>query len=435
METRPWLLVAALAGAFTVLTAAAPPSETTIDRLPRPAVQTPAADKVATILARKDAEFRRNASDCRASASPRGFEYRVGARRLLESSTLYSVEIAASWYCGGAYPDSEATALTFDLRTGMPYDLNRAFHVGSGHLADAALPILANYMKPGGDCAQFTSKEDLQRADLSLGVTNTYLIFYFAVEHAIAACYPPVQVPFADLVSVADQSELQRLGPPFTAQNAAVCPGVMVVGSKNELGLATVAKGSRRVGFVSPSTEKLPECPSARPACQLQSFLVPGDTVLAGDRIGGFRCVTYRSAKGRETSGFLPSAALVDQPAPSSALVDWTGRWVRDEEASITIAAEGAAVAVKGDATWGALDPERVKRGGVNTGEIDATATPRGNLIAIGSGYDGALPPDISKADDCRARLRLFGRYLAVDDNTGCGGMNVSFTGVYSRRP
>jgi hypothetical protein len=209
----------------------------------------------------------------------------------------------------------------------------------------------------------------------------------------------------------------------------------MVVGSKNELGLATVAKGSRRVGFVSPSTEKLPECPSARPACQLQSFLVPGDTVLAGDRIGGFRCVTYRSAKGRETSGFLPSAALVDQPAPSSALVDWTGRWVRDEEASITIAAEGAAVAVKGDATWGALDPERVKRGGVNTGEIDATATPRGNLIAIGSGYDGALPPDISKADDCRARLRLFGRYLAVDDNTGCGGMNVSFTGVYSRRP
>jgi hypothetical protein len=83
----------------------------------------------------------------------------------------------------------------------------------------------------------------------------------------------------------------------------------------------------------------------------------------------------------------------------------------------------------------GALDPERVKRGGVNTGEIDATATPRGNRTAIGSGYDGALPPDISKADDCRARLRLFGPYLAVDDNTGCGGMNVGFTGVYSRRP
>jgi hypothetical protein len=36
--------------------------------------------------------------------------------------------------------------------------------------------------------------------------------------------------------------------------------------------------------------------------------------------------------------------------------------------------------------------------------------------------------------DDCRARLRLFGPYLAIEDNTGCGGMNVTFTGVYTRR-
>ena len=107
----------------------------------------------------------------------------------------------------------------------------------------------------------------------------------------------------------------------------------------------------------------------------------------------------------------------------------------RDDEASITIKLEGAALTVSGQATWGAHDPERVKRGGVNTGDIDTVATPRGSLIAIGSGYDGANSPDISNVDDCRARLRLFGPYLAVEDNTACGGMNVTFAGVYSRQP
>jgi hypothetical protein len=214
---RPWLLMAIAMGIFVVVAAAAPVTHIAIDQLPRPAARTVAADKIAMALADKDAEFRRAAANCRAEADPRGFEYRVGARRLLESSTLYSVEIAASWDCGGAYPDRNPTALTFDLQSGSPHDLNRIFHVGSSHLVDAAVPIVMNYMKLAGDCAQVTSKDDLQHADLSLGVTDTNLILYFGVEHAIAACYAPVQVPFAALASLADQAELQRLGPPFTA--------------------------------------------------------------------------------------------------------------------------------------------------------------------------------------------------------------------------
>jgi hypothetical protein len=183
--------------------------------------------------------------------------------------------------------------------------------------------ILMKYLKPTGDCVQVTSKDELERADLSLGVTNTNLILYLGVEHVIAACYPPVQVPFAALASLADQDELQRLGPPFIT---ASCPGGYWVG------LAMIGKELPHVGFVSPSTEKLPECPSATPACRLSSYLVPGDRVLVGSSIDGFRCVTFRSADGRETSGFLPSAALVDQSIASPALADWTGRWVRDTE-------------------------------------------------------------------------------------------------------
>src|SRR5215471_9657701 len=376
MAMQSWLLTALAAGILVSAAAAAPPSQIAIDQLPRPATRTPAADKIVSVLADKDAEFRRAVADCRAEAGQRGFEYRVGARRLLESSTLYSVEIAASRYCGGAYPDRNATALTFDLQTGASYDLSRVFPIGSGHLADAAVPIVMKYMSRAGDCAQVTAKDDLQRADLSLGVSNSDLILYFGVEHPITACYPPVQVPFAAFASLADHAELQRLGPPFITASCS---------ADNWVGLAMIGKEFPRVGFVSPSTEKLRECPSATPACQLTSYLVPGDRVLLGSSVDGFCCAMFRSANGRETRGFLPSAVLVDQSTTSPALADWVGRWVRDDEASITIKVEGSALTVGGQATWGARDPERVRRGGVNTGDIDTVATPRGNLIGRAS--------------------------------------------------
>ena len=82
-------------------------------------------------------------------------------------------------------------------------------------MSAAAVPIVSKYLKPmvGGDCADMG--DTLQEADLSLGVTRTNLIFYLGVPHAVAACFPPVQIPFADLSSVADKAELQRLGRPF----------------------------------------------------------------------------------------------------------------------------------------------------------------------------------------------------------------------------
>jgi hypothetical protein len=153
---------------------------------------------------------------------------------------------------------------------------------------------------------------------------------------------PPVQMPFGALASLADQAELQRLGPPFVA---ASCP------ADNWVGLAMIGKELPRVGFVSPSTEKLRECPSATPTCRLTSYLMPANRVLVGSSVDGFRCVTFRSADGRATSGFIPSAALVDQVTASPALADWAGRWVRDDEASITIKVEGAALTVGGQAT------------------------------------------------------------------------------------
>jgi hypothetical protein len=218
-----------------------------------------------------------------------------------------------------------------------------------------------------------------------------------------------------------------------TAQNA-YCSGAMVSGDANEIALATVTDAAPRVQFIAGPTGARPGCPSAQAACRAKAYLVPGDEVLVGPRTADVRCATFRSVKGVETSGFLPARALSETSPPTPTLADWTGSWVREHEAALTISAENDSLTVRGDASWGAGDPERVRRGSVNVGEIDATGRPRGTLLALGEGYDGSGPPSATQRDECRVRLRLFGRYLAVDDNGGCGGANVSFTGVYTRR-
>jgi hypothetical protein len=97
--------------------------------------------------------------------------------------------------------------------------------------------------------------------------------------------------------------------------------------------------------------------------------------------------------------------------------------------------AAGDQVKIAGTATYGASDPARVKRGAVNEGELDDSGKPRGQTLAIG--YDperyGFPPPDDAAPDGCAAQLQLYGRYLMVRDNNKCGGMNVSFTGLYVR--
>ncbi len=219
LHILPGLLAAALSG-----TAAAPVAQVSIDRMPRLRGRATGAEKVDAALAAIDADNRKRAADCVASAKAfdAGSSFSVGARRLLETKALYSIEIAARWYCGGAYPDGTATALTFDLRTGEPYDLARVFHVGSGHLAAAALPIVGEFRtatlqrgKDAADCSQMPAEDvaqNVRSAEMSLGLTRKYLIFYFGVPHVIAACFPPVQVPLSALSSLTDRAELRRLG-------------------------------------------------------------------------------------------------------------------------------------------------------------------------------------------------------------------------------
>jgi hypothetical protein len=218
-----------------------------------------------------------------------------------------------------------------------------------------------------------------------------------------------------------------------------ICPGPLEFGVEPRITLMKVVGNNPRVNLIQNRDQAKPNCPDLSEACKRRGFLVQGDDVLVGEVRNGIACISYISpnakrVKGRfpETNGFIPAAALAPVGTMAPVAADWIGKWTRDAEAEIEITAgAGGKLLIKGDATFGALDPDRVKRGAVNLGELDAEVMPKGNRIFFGEGYDGVkLPND---AGECQARLHLYGRYLVVEDSSGCGGMNVRFTGFYIR--
>ena len=204
--------------------------------------------------------------------------------------------------------------------------------------------------------------------------------------------------------------------------------------ASKKLSLVRIDSKAPKVNFVAGPSKKTPNCPSNDAACRLKAFLTPGDEALIEASDAPFACATYVSARGTETTGLLPREAIRPVTPEAVASAKWDGEW-RRTEAKIVLKTRGDVVKVSGNATYGAEDPERVKRGAVNSGELDGEAKPRGNTLAIGYDPDKSaeLPTPEAAKDSCAARLSLYGRYLVVEDNLGCGGMNVSFSGVYVR--
>jgi hypothetical protein len=192
------------------------------------------------------------------------------------------------------------------------------------------------------------------------------------------------------------------------------------------LRIGQIAADAPHVDFVRNGDIRL-RCPSVEPGCRDKAFLVARDLVVIGRRLDEFVCVDYWTAKSAR-SGWLPAIAL--SPAKVSINpVDWSGDW-RRTEADITIKNTGGKLQAEGHATYGSLDPARVKRGAVNLGEFSGPL-----VLAEGQGTFADKAVDQNKPDSsgCRIRMARAQESLFVQDNGQCGGMNVSFTGLYRR--
>jgi hypothetical protein len=203
------------------------------------------------------------------------------------------------------------------------------------------------------------------------------------------------------------------------------------------IALGRISESSTRVHFVkNPILETDAACPNTSKACQEKTYLVSGDEVIIIGTKGDFICASYASSKGRVTNGWLPRSAVTVVRNPSIIGVkDWSGEWHSDSEQFVKIehADKTDLLSIKGDASWGSSDPERVKRGAINVGSLEGEMKPEGTTLAFGMGENGTLPYDQADDVDCKVQMQRLGPYLLVKDNYKCGGMNVSFTGVYRR--
>jgi hypothetical protein len=163
-------------------------------------------------------------------------------------------------------------------------------------------------------------------------------------------------------------------------------------------------------------------CPNDAVACRSHAYVVPGDMVLTGITTGAYACVLFPGTPGG-SSGYVRRDEIMPEQLPSVIpLTAWKGTW-RDGDNTIVLRIHDAGLAVSGEAYWPSAHPSRKFRtGGPNVGDLSGTATPSDNTIVVGDDPLG-----------CRATLKLLPPYLMVLDNKNCGGMNVSFTGVYRR--
>jgi hypothetical protein len=163
-------------------------------------------------------------------------------------------------------------------------------------------------------------------------------------------------------------------------------------------------------------------CPGASAKCRQKAYLVPGNEVLTSRTFGDWVCAWYQPARGSETVGWLPADRLnVSETTASPTPASWLGAWgFYDNSLRLSRGRGAGALRVEGDATWVGVNP-----GNVHVGEVSGEAAPAGNVLTVGDG-DGEY--------DCRLTLRLVGPYLLASDNKQCGGVNVTFDGVYRRK-
>jgi hypothetical protein len=176
-------------------------------------------------------------------------------------------------------------------------------------------------------------------------------------------------------------------------------------------------------------------CPNDSDACRAKAYLIPGDLVLLGKSFsqngkGPYTCVAYEKASDRRvrwTNGWLPAARLAKvQPSQAPSRADWLGDWTHASGDIAITAGKNGAFNIHGEGFYqGAQN--------VQTGVLDAVAKPENGVLQFAD--DGSVPFAKAKDDaECLVRMQRVDALLVVEDNGGCGGVSVSFTGFYKRK-
>jgi hypothetical protein len=200
-----------------------------------------------------------------------------------------------------------------------------------------------------------------------------------------------------------------------TAQDDAdFCRNGLFGEEAEDVGVAEVL-GTERLYFL----EDMNGCPNATAACRQQSYVIPGDRLITARTKGEYVCAYYPNAGGG-SAGWVPRNRLRQEAVDREpGLYEWAGEWA-DGDSTVDFSASSNALWVEGYAFWPSASPDpKLRPGGPNIGEVVGLVQVDGNR---------AFEPE------CEIRFTLLGDYLVVSDPTRhCDGMNVTFSGVYTR--
>lgn len=118
--------------------------------------------------------------------------------------------------------------------------------------------------------------------------------------------------------------------------------------------------------------------------------------------------------------GWIPTGRWERRADEQKSARSWRGVW-QNGNAKITIRTiDGANLDVTGNALWVGGAP-----GNAHFGNFQAAGIPANGVISTKGG---------AEATACQVALRIVDKFLFAADNQQCGGMNVTFDGVYRFR-
>jgi hypothetical protein len=124
----------------------------------------------------------------------------------------------------------------------------------------------------------------------------------------------------------------------------------------------------------------------------------------------------YQPKKGREVVDWLPWDKPEFPEFLSEKSPNRVGEWrYFDNPLKITRIGQTEEFKVTSNAFWKGLGDN------IHVGEIVSQGTLNKSIIKL-------------KQDDCELKLNLVLHYLVVSDNLQCGGLNVTFSGVYLKK-
>jgi hypothetical protein len=142
---------------------------------------------------------------------------------------------------------------------------------------------------------------------------------------------------------------------------------------------------------------------------QQKAYLVKGDVVAVRNVKTDWACALYLGNTGVQTIGWLEVKNLKN----TSLTQDIVGNWTTDSgDQNLSISKSGSSYRIKGTAVFPTSG---------NNGAVD------GALVLSRGQWRYS-------ADPCALSVLFLNKQLLVQDNLGCGGLNVTFGGAYKRK-